>query len=283
MKSLSPLRYPGGKSVLYPFIKAIIDSNGLSSYTYVEPFAGGAGIALALLLNDDVKEIVINDLDYCIYAFWYSVVNETERLIDLIEVTPVTIVEHDKQKNVYNHAHAHTLLNVGFATLFLNRTNRSGILTGGVIGGNNQTGNYKIDCRFNKDELIRRIRQIADKKERILLYNMDASNLLSTQNDLTRKWCFFYLDPPYVVKGGNLYKNAFRPDDHAHLQAVVNSRLSRRKWLMTYDNVPLIAKLYHKYTTENFALQYVANDKKLGSEVMIFSKMLNIPDRGIIQ
>jgi DNA adenine methylase len=284
MKSLSPLRYPGGKSVLYPFIKELIERNGLHRYTYIEPFAGGAGIAVALLLNDDVKEIVINDLDYCIYAFWHSVVNETERLIRLIEDTPVTIDERKKQKYVYDHARTHTLLEIGFATLFLNRTNRSGILTGGVIGGNEQKGNYKIDCRFNKGELIRRIRQIADRRKRILLYNMDARDLLLTQSELTRKWCFFYLDPPYVIKGGNLYKNAFCPDDHARLQSVVGSRLSRRKWLMTYDNVPLINELYHDYATESFTLQYAANDKKRGNEVMIFSDAINIiPARKIIQ
>jgi len=267
--------------VLYPYIKEVISINNLHTYTYVELFAGGAGIAIALLLNNDVKEVIINDFDYCIYAFWYSVINETEKLVYLIEQTPITISERLKQKAVYTHASVHTLLEVGFATLFLNRTNRSGILTGGVMGGNDQTGKYKMDCRFNKAELIRRIRLIASKRERIILLNMDASELLMTQEQFNNKQCFFFLDPPYVVKGGDLYKKAFTQYDHTHFQNVVNTHLSNKKWLMTYDNVPLITELYNNYTTKSFYLKYVANNKKQGSELMIFSSSIIIPDKAI--
>jgi len=281
MKSISPLRYPGGKTVLYPFIKEVIICNNLHSYTYVECFAGGAGLAIALLLNDDVNEVVINDLDFCIYAFWYSVVNDTERFVRLIADTSITIQERLKQKNVYNHTSDHTLLEVGFATLFLNRTNRSGILTGGVMGGNDQTGKYKMDCRFNKKELIHRIYQIANKREKILLFNMDASELLMTQKKILDKQCFFFLDPPYVVKGGDLYKKSFSQNEHIHLQMVVDTYLSNRIWLMTYDNVPLIAELYNNYHTKSFYLKYVANNKKQGSELMIFSNSIIIPNKAI--
>jgi len=268
--------------VLYPFIKEVININNLHNYAYVELFAGGAGIALALLLNNDVKEVVINDFDYCIYAFWYSVINETENLVCLIEETSITISERLKQKTVYTHASDHTLLEVGFATLFLNRTNRSGILTGGVMGGNDQTGKYKMDCRFNKTELIRRIHLIASKRERIMLLNMDASELLMSQEKLINKQCFFFLDPPYVVKGGDLYKKAFSQYDHTHLQTVVNRFLSNKKWLMTYDNVPLINDLYSCYFTKSFNLQYVANNKKQGSELMIFANSIIIPDKEVV-
>jgi len=268
--------------VLYPYIKEVISINNLHNYTYVELFAGGAGIALALLLNNDVKEVIINDFDYCIYAFWYSVINETEKLVYLIEQTPITISERLRQKAVYTHASDYTLLEIGFATLFLNRTNRSGILTGGVMGGNDQTGKYKMDCRFNKTELIRRIRLIASKHDRIMLLNMDASELLMTQETIIRNKCFFFLDPPYVVKGGDLYKKAFSQYDHTHFQKMVNTYLSNKKWLMTYDNVPLINELYSCYFTKSFNLQYVANNKKQGSELMIFANSIIIPDKEVV-
>jgi len=267
--------------VLYPYIKEVISINNLHNYIYAELFAGGAGIAIALLLHDDVKEVVINDFDYCIYAFWYSVINETEKLVCLIEQTPITINERLRQKGIYTHPSDHTLLEVGFATLFLNRTNRSGILTGGVMGGNDQTGKYKMDCRFNKAELIRRIRLIASKRERITLLNMDASELLMTQEQYISTQCFFFLDPPYVVKGGDLYKKAFTQYDHTHFKKVVNTYLSNKKWLMTYDNVPLITELYKDYFTKSFYLKYVANNKKQGSELMIYANSIIVPDKAI--
>ncbi|GHV27614.1 DNA methyltransferase [Synergistales bacterium] len=281
-KNLSPLRYPGGKSVLYPYIKDIVVCNALHSYTYVELFAGGAGVALALLLNNNVKSIVINDFDYCIYSFWYSVLNETDNLCRMINDTPITIEERLRQRNIYDNSRDSAILSVGFATLFLNRTNRSGILSGGVIGGNEQNGNYKIDCRFNKPELIERIKRIAAQRNKIALYNLDASVLLQTQTDVMSKWCFFYLDPPYVVKGGNLYKNAFDHNEHRQLSQVVTEKLSRRKWLMTYDKVPLIEELYQRFDMEPYSLSYVANEKKQGSELMVFSRSINIPRRDII-
>ena len=279
----SPLRYPGGKSVLYKYISAVIDSNNLNNYTYIELFAGGAGLALALLFNNKVRDVVINDLDFCVYSFWSSVLNETEELCEKITCTDVTMEERIIQKKIYNDPQNHSRLDVGFATLFLNRTNRSGILRGGVIGGNAQVGDYLIDCRFNKIEIIRRIQAIAEYKERIALLNLDASEFLSTQDEILRRWCFLYLDPPYVVKGGNLYKNALAREDHAELARMVKSRLRSRKWIITYDNDSLINELYQAFQREIYDLSYTASEKRIGSEVMIFSPAINIPRQAIIR
>jgi DNA adenine methylase len=249
----------------------------------VELFAGGAGLAIALLLNNKVKNIVINDLDYCIYSFWHSVINYTDELCQLVQDTDISVNQWEFQKNIYLNHTCHTSLEVGFATLFLNRTNRSGILNGGIIGGKNQTGTYTIDCRFNKQDIIKRIKRIADKRDCIALYNLDAGVFLQTQRELLRKWCFFYLDPPYVVKGGNLYKNAFNEEDHRQLSEVVGNILHHRKWIITYDNDPLIETLYNRYAMEAYQLSYAAHNKRKGSECMIFSDSVNIPQREIIQ
>jgi DNA adenine methylase len=283
LKNYSPLRYPGGKTVLYNFISSVIESNSLQRYTYVELFAGGAGLALSLLLNNRVKRIIINDLDYCVFSFWHSVLNETNALCNLIENTPITIIEREKQKEIYINYDQYTQLEVGFATLFLNRTNHSGILRGGVIGGKKQNGTYKIDCRFNKNDIISKVRNIAAVENRIQLTNIDAAQFLNTQDELLRGWCFFYLDPPYVVKGGNLYKNAFLEDDHRLLANTIKARLRYRKWIITYDSNPLIEELYDEYPIEKYNLRYTAQEKKQGSELMIFSPKTQIPEREIIQ
>lgn len=282
MKSISPLRYPGGKSILYNYFKNLIKENKMQNYTYVELFAGGAGVAIALLLNDDVKNIVINDYDYCVYSFWYSVLNETDKLCNLITTTDITVAEREKQKYIYDNYKHYSTLEIGFATLFLNRTNRSGILEGGIIGGKEQKGNYKIDCRFNKQNIIDRIKNIAERRDRISLFNMDAAEFLRTQSEQLKKWSFFYLDPPYVIKGGNLYKNSFQPSDHEELANLVKKRLKNRKWLITYDKVELIEQLYNPFLIKYYDLSYTAQEKKKGSEIMIFSKNLRLPEKDII-
>ena len=170
---LTPLRYPGGKTKVYDYVKELIFLNECT--TYIEPYAGGAGVAINLLLNGDVKKIMINDYDRAIYAFWYSVLYHTEELIFKIEKTEVCIEEWYRQKEIQNYKQeTEDLLELGFSTLFLNRVNHSGIIKGGVIGGKNQDGNYKMDCRFNKNSIIKRIRAIARNRSRIKIYNLDV-------------------------------------------------------------------------------------------------------------
>lgn len=188
MKKISPLRYPGGKSQIYDYIRELIIANNTT--TYIEPYMGGMGVALRLLLNDDVEKIMVNDFDKGIYAFWYSVLNYTEQLIEKIETTPITIEEWKVQRDIQNNKdNCEDLLSLGFSTLFLNRTNRSGIIKAGVIGGLKQNSNYKLDCRFNRKKLSEKIALIASMKNRIQLYNMDAEefirlNISETKNHL---------------------------------------------------------------------------------------------------
>ncbi|HBI6387366.1 TPA: DNA adenine methylase, partial [Listeria monocytogenes] len=178
-RTSSPLRYPGGKTQLTSFVRNLLITNNIVEGTYIEPFAGGAGVAIQLLLDGDVNSIVINDYDKSIYSIWYSILNNTEKFISLISNTPITIDEWHKQKAIYlRNKNRQNSLEGAFATFFLNRTNVSGIISGGPIGGMNQTGKYKIDCRFNKVDLIRKIRLISDRRENITLYRKDALELI---------------------------------------------------------------------------------------------------------
>lgn len=264
----SPLRYPGGKSKLTAYVLETMKLNGLEGAAYVEPFAGGCAIAWYLLLNGHSRKVYINDLDSAIHAFWYSVLYKTDELCELIQATPVTMDEWLKQREIYRKGHGDHLL-LGFATLFLNRTNRSGILKAGVIGGLDQKGNYKLDCRFNKAVLIEQIRVIAARKKDIRLTNLDAIQFIDEYVPDIDGSAFINIDPPYYVKGKGLYQNFFEHDDHYRLFESIK-RISK-PWIVTYDNTPEICGIYADYSPESFSLTYTAQTKCKGSEVIIHS------------
>ncbi len=263
----SPLRYPGGKTSLLPFFEKIIEDHDLDKITYIEPFAGGAGAALALLLSGKVGRIVINDLDRAIYAFWKSSVFNSTKFIKKIKKTPVTVSEWKKQKAIYNNPKAN-LFDLGFATFFLNRTNTSGILDGGLIGGLKQKSKYKIDARFNKDVLIERIQRTALYKDKISIFNKDGLQLIGEY--LNKKNAFIYLDPPYFEKGATLYLNHYKKEDHEALANKLNGSPDAF-WLLTYDNKKEIKSLYPDRKIVNFFLNYNAYESRKGREVMILS------------
>jgi len=278
MNRFSPLRYPGGKGKLAPYLSEIIGLNNLEGGHYVEPFAGGAAVALELLFSEQVRHIHINDIDPCLYAFWHSAVHETDAMIALIQEAQITVDAWLAAREVKRRWDAHSTLELGFATFFLSRTNRSGILNGGVIGGLKQEGAWKIDCRFNKEELISRIRRIGFFRSRISVCNIDAIELLSGYVADIPKKCLLYIDPPYYDKGAYLYRNHYKHDDHAQLSTAV-SQISDRKWVVSYDNCAPIAELYHAFDQQTFSIDYTARTYAKGTELMVFSESLLRPGR----
>ena len=278
MKFFTPLRYPGGKGKLSYYVKSIIESNNLLDGHYVEPFAGGAGVALELLFHEYVNQIHINDLDPAVYAFWSACVNKTEELCKLISDTPVTIDTWERQRELLrNEDNSVETLELAFATFFLNRTNRSGILKAGVIGGRAQAGKWKLDVRFNKEDLIKRIEMIANYRNRINIYNLDTVDLLSTLPQTLPKNTLVYLDPPYYVKGQGLYRNFYEHKDHVEIKSILDT-ITEIPWIVSYDNVGQISNIYSHYRTKVFDLQYTAQTKRVASEIMIFSDSVSIPD-----
>jgi len=281
MRYYSPLRYPGGKAKIAPFMQKVISVNHLSDGIYVEPFAGGAGTALSLLLEEYVHTIILNDIDRSIYAFWYSILNYTDEFCSLIESSPLTISEWRRQKEIQKEKETADLLCLGFSTFYLNRTNRSGILDGGVIGGINQTGKWKIDARFNKSELIQRIRRIANYKNRIQVYNLDAIEFIREVIIPLPKKTLIYFDPPYYNKGPWLYINHYKPEDHQHLKKVIKENIIHH-WIVTYDNTPEIKDLYSEFETRLYSLNYSAANNGKGCELMFFSPGCVIPDNSMV-
>lgn len=272
----SPLRYPGGKGKLARFMKEIVRANGLSDGRYVEPYAGGAAVAWELLLTGVVRRVSINDISAPVFAFWHSVINSTDDLCRMIHDCPLTMDEWDKQKDVFRRPDEADYLSLGFSFFFLNRTNRSGILNGGVIGGRDQTGRWKIDARFNKTDLISRIEKIASLRTRIELTKLDAVKFIETNTSLFGKKTLLYIDPPYFEKGRFLYYDAYRAEDHA---TVANSvaKLEGLNWVVSYDDVRPIHDLYAKSPWLQYTLNYSARNVTRGREVMFFSRNLVVP------
>jgi len=275
MRNDSPLRYPGGKSRISNFIRELVLLNGCRKH-YVEPFAGGAGVALNLLYDSTVDRITINDGDRAVSDFWWAAVYNSEEFCSMIENTPVTIDEWKRQRHIqYDENSAR--LERGFSTFFLNRTNRSGVIDAGPIGGFDQKGNYKIDARFNKDELKLRVRKLGRFRDRINVMNMDAGDLIEQYLPKLDPDCFVYLDPPYLKQGPNLYLNHYSFDDHLKLSKKISTIM--QKWVVSYDNHPQIRNIYSNYNGRTFSISYSVVNGRTGSEVMFFSKDLSVPER----
>jgi len=273
----TPLRYPGGKSQLTPVVVNLLIANGLSYGEYAEPFAGGAGIAVTLLLNDYVSRVYLNDIDPAIYAFWYSVLHHTDALCERILSTAVTINEWHCQRKIFLEAASKDYLQKGFATLFLNRTNRSGILRGGVIGGLEQKSAYSLDCRFSRDDLVRKIKRIANYRDQIELSQLDAVDFLRTVIPQSSPHTLVNLDPPYFGKGPELYTSFYKQEDHARLATEVANL--PRYWMVTYDNVTEIRNLYSRFPLYTNQLNYFAQEKRVGIELMVLDPRLVEPDQ----
>lgn len=272
----SPLRYPGGKAILTPLVANVIKQNNLFDGGYAEPYCGGAAIGLELLTGELVKRVYLNDADYRIYAFWSSMLNNTDDFIHLIKDTPLSIDEWRHQKDIIINYNDNDLLSVGFATFYLNRTNRSGILNAGPIGGYSQSGKWNLSARYNKNELINRILFLSNYSNRIKLSNYDALVFLDKleNNRSYNNKLLVYLDPPYYSMGSKLYLNYYTSKDHKQLAEYIG--LSTLNWMLSYDNVKEIRDLYHDFPMLKMNLMYHAQTVKRGSELIVFNQKLNI-------
>jgi DNA adenine methylase len=272
MRDASPLRYPGGKWRISSFFERTISLNRLSGCSYVEPYAGGGSLALSLLFSGVVAEVHLNDIDRAIYSFWRSVISYKQEFLSLLDSTPITADEWHRQKSIYNDPSSDTV-SLGFATFFLNRTNYSGILNGGMIGGNAQSGNWKLDARFNRQELRNRIERIAKIRTQVHLSCKDALEFITSSG--FGKKCLLYLDPPYYRNGRRLYHNHYRYDDHLSVSESIKT--VKTPWVVSYDDVPEIRKLYAYVPSRKLNLRHTARSTRLGSEVLFFNPSLRIP------
>jgi DNA adenine methylase len=277
-KYATPLRYPGGKQRLTPFLIEILTENNLIGGHYAEPYAGGAGVAIELLLQRKVSHIHLNDSSRAIYAFWYSILNNTEEFCRRISSASLTIDEWRAHREVIRHPDDYNDFELGFSAFFLNRCNRSGVISGGVIGGLNQTGEWKLDARFSRNDLTRRIEVIASQSQSITLYNLDAEQYIMHSIQNTPENTLVYCDPPYYNKSSRLYLDTYIKSDHERISNVIQDEMTR-KWVVSYDAADEILRYYRNRKSFVYGLQYNASKVYCGSEVFVFSDDLNIPSR----
>ncbi|MBS1767712.1 MAG: DNA adenine methylase [Acidobacteria bacterium] len=284
MRYASPLRYPGGKAGLTGFLANVILRNELGGCPYYEPFAGGAGAALSLLKQEVVSELFLNDADRRVYSFWCSALRASDRFVERIRTVPLTIEEWHRQRDICAHPSAYSQFDVGFAAFFMNRCNRSGVLTGsGPIGGYEQIGKWRMDVRFNRETLAERILTIARMKPQIHISCEDAIDFLKAglPRGHRRERVFVYLDPPYVHKGQRLYLNAYMPKDHAKLAHYLEVQ-SSLPWIMSYDDSELVRELYSDQKISLMPIRYSLQSKRTASELIIAPHHLSVPHSCII-
>ncbi|WP_439573492.1 DNA adenine methylase [Phreatobacter sp.] len=273
---ISPLRYPGGKAKLARFFKKLIRENKLLDCVYVEPFAGGGGVGLSLLMHGYVDRIVLNDLSAPIFAFWQAVLQEPERFLHMIATVPLTVEEWSRQRSIFQNPAGSDPFYIGFSSFYLNRTNHSGVLNAGMIGGKSQTSSYGLDARFNRDELVARVKRISAVRDQISIQNLDAIALIS---DIERvagsERQFIYIDPPYYRKGRDLYYDFYQPKDHENLSRAVSSMNTQIPWVVSYDNEPEITRLYARYRKIEYDLNYSVRNGRSGREVMFFADVVS--------
>lgn len=274
----TPFRYPGGKQRLAPFIAELLAENSLVGGDYVEPYAGGAGIALHLLIDGLVGHVHLNDSCVPIHAFWRSVLDEPDELCRRIRNASLCIDEWKRQREVLRRPTEHSEIDLGFSAFYLNRCNRSGVLTGGVIGGLAQDGEWKMDARFPRNELVRRIEVIAAKRDSITLRDWDAEKFITDYIPDLPDRTLVYCDPPYFAKASRLYLNYYQESDHFHVADVIQNKLPR-KWVVSYDSAPEILRYYRDRRAFVYHLQYNASRVYKGQEIFIFSDDLLIPSR----
>jgi len=277
MNNVTPLRYPGGKARLFKYFHRLIAQNKLYDCRYVEPFCGGAGLAIGLLRGSVVDSVHLNDLDRAVFAFWHCAVEDTDRLCARIEESKCDMDTWHECRETYQASDVVALHDLAFATFFLNRTNRSGILKGGVIGGLKQDGPWKLDARLNKSDLLERIRRIGELRPRISVTSWDAVDLVRSYTAEVRPNVLMYLDPPYVDKGPGLYLNAYSELDHRQLSEAVEQLKCR--WVVSYDDHPLVRELYDRNVAADLALHYSAQQhQRIGRERIYFGNGLSPPD-----
>jgi DNA adenine methylase len=273
----TPLRYPGGKQRLAPFITEVLRSNKLLGGHYAEPYAGGAGVAIHLLLSNHVEHIYLNDSSPAIYAFWRSIQINADEFCRRIASASLTVDEWRRQRYILKHTSGFPQIDVGFSLFYLNRCNRSGIPNGGVIGGLNQQGRWKMDARFPRNELIRRVEAIAKNRERITATNLDAEVFIRQHVRKLPRRTLVYCDPPYYHQANRLYLDYYKPRDHVRLARTIQKHL-KRPWLVSYDDVPEIRRCYTKRDHIFCKVQYNAARAYTGTEIFFASDELKLPD-----
>ena len=254
----SPLRYPGGKSRA---LKQILPHVPLNMSEFREPFVGGGSVFFAIrsLFQDRINTYWINDLNYDLYCFWKEVRDNAPNLVATLREIYTTTTDgralFEKLTQAKDHLNQHrdALSEFQRAVRFfiLNRITFSGIVDS---GGYSQSAYEK---RFT-DSSIERVKNISPYLSGTKITNGDYTEALFQDGDNV----FIFLDPPYwKAMESKLY--GVRGTLHTafdHVQFAENMRKCKHKWLITYDDSPVIRELFAFADIQEWTLQYGMNN-----------------------
>lgn len=265
---ISPLRYPGSKAGLTGYVEKFLRDHDLCGTQMVEPFAGSASLSLNLLARDVVGSVMLFERDPLVFSFWHSVFFETDRLVEFVKIFPPTLETRGELSWLRDMDSVHSdIALMGYAGLLFNRTSFSGVLHAGPIGGTSQTSAYKVGCRYNAPDLVRRILEIAEYRDRMEVYFGDAQDALTDACEVDNEARFFYVDPPYYVQGPKLYRYSYGFAEHHGLASVLAQ--ANYKWFLSYDDHPVIRHFYRDYLVYEPVLRYSSKVPKSEAEVFI--------------
>src|SRR3990167_6998031 len=286
MHFYSPLRYPGSKRKLCNYLDKILAKNNYSPQVLIEPFVGGGSVFINFLLRHKEGKVVIEDKDELIYNFWKTLFDEPSYLIRFVKKVRVDLKTFDRYRHVSSHTDKFSRKKLAEACLFLNRTSFSGILnnSAGPIGGREQKSIYKIDCRFGRENLIKKIKSISAFKNRVVVlpYNWEETlKYVAGEDKYKNARLLYYFDPPFYKKAAQLYRYHFDNVSHKNLR----DRLMKLKqaWILSYDRAQEIQNLYSAFTRINVSMPYSINSpaKRLEKELIITPlKLPKIKSRG---
>lgn len=268
---LSPLRYPGSKARLASLVANLLEENLLVGSHIYEPFAGGASVSLNLLANGFVASATFVERDPLVYSLWKVIQDDPEPLIKRLRSGKVSLASWKRLLPLREVKRPTTglLVELAYAGLFFNRTCFSGIIGAGPIGGLDQTSDYKIDCRFNRETLTRSIEALHLLLKRVELRFGDGITFLSTLGASAAAHSFAYIDPPYVSNGHKLYRYSFSKRHHERLAAAVQKLTV--PWMVSYDNHSLIRGLYSPASSSTVSTYHALKGAKFVDELLILS------------
>lgn len=283
MISTSPLRYPGGKARFTDFIRRAIVVSGEEPTLFVEPFCGGAGAALALLEADHVERIALNDVDPLVSSFWRIVFGKSRAtrhdinwLVGKVEAAEISVEEWRRQKALIPS----TTREAAWKCLFLNRTSFNGILhQAGPIGGWQQL-NRKLDVRFNREKLVKRLNDLYDLRDRVdRVGGANWKQFCSYYRSSSA--AYVYLDPPYYHRAEQLYGYLFDAKTHASMRDYLLAY--QTPWMLSYDDAVEVRNLYSgrkeidgRVIDQTYSANPIGGSSHVGRELFFSNRALPV-------
>ena len=129
------------------------------------------------------------------------------------------------------------------------------------------------DCSYERFSRLTPTAMISFDQMKVMRQNVSKLPYVKKNidyNDAAYPDTLLYLDPPYYKKGQGLYMNYYNDSDHTQICDVI-SKVNALHWVVSYDNSAFIKDLYKDFRSQEFELNYSANNNGKGTEVMFFS------------